>query len=241
MSSEHICTHTLHTHKTITYTHTHTHTHTYTHTHTHIHTYIHTYITQILPNGVRKTYTVTRLPRYLIIHFKRFVKNNFFVEKNNTLVNFPLKNLDMKACMCVCTCVYVCVCVCVYVCVCMCMCMCVCVFACNYVCILSYSTSLCVILRYDVAHDAHQRESQRNISLQSAQICKKIQIKLRRCCGMCVCMCVYVYVYVYVCVCAIQIRDKWRVIVCVCVGVCVCARACMRTYVCRLGISSASL
>nr|GEY99937.1 U4/U6.U5 tri-snRNP-associated protein 2-like [Tanacetum cinerariifolium] len=45
-------------------------------------------------DGMR--YHVTRLPKYLIIHLRRFTKNDFFVEKNPTLVNFPVKNLDLK-------------------------------------------------------------------------------------------------------------------------------------------------
>ena len=36
------------------------------------------------------------LPRYLIFHYKRFKLNNFFVEKNPTLVTFPVKNLELK-------------------------------------------------------------------------------------------------------------------------------------------------
>lgn len=43
--------------------------------------------------GGRKTFKVSKLPRYLIIHHKRFTKNNFFVEKNPTIVTFPVKNL----------------------------------------------------------------------------------------------------------------------------------------------------
>ncbi len=27
---------------------------------------------------------------------KRFTKNNFFLEKNPTIVNFPVKNLELK-------------------------------------------------------------------------------------------------------------------------------------------------
>ncbi|KAM0030214.1 putative ubiquitinyl hydrolase 1 [Helianthus debilis subsp. tardiflorus] len=41
-------------------------------------------------------YRVTRLPRYLILHMRRFTKNDFFVEKNPTIVNFPVKNLELK-------------------------------------------------------------------------------------------------------------------------------------------------
>jgi len=46
--------------------------------------------------GVKRRYSITRLPPFLIIHIKRFQENNWFVEKNPTLVNFPIKNLDVK-------------------------------------------------------------------------------------------------------------------------------------------------
>eukprot|EP01017_Pseudomicrothorax_dubius_P018377 TRINITY_DN2035_c0_g1_i1.p1 TRINITY_DN2035_c0_g1~~TRINITY_DN2035_c0_g1_i1.p1 ORF type:complete len:417 (-),score=74.49 TRINITY_DN2035_c0_g1_i1:628-1878(-) len=35
------------------------------------------------------------LPKYLVLHFRRFTRNNFFVERNPTIVAFPLKNLNM--------------------------------------------------------------------------------------------------------------------------------------------------
>lgn len=38
-----------------------------------------------------KTFQLKHLPDYLILHIKRFTKNNFFVEKNPTIVNFPVK------------------------------------------------------------------------------------------------------------------------------------------------------
>eukprot|EP01134_Creolimax_fragrantissima_P006026 CFRG6026T1 len=41
-------------------------------------------------------YTITKLPKYLIVYIKRFTKNNFFLEKNPTIVNFPVKNLELK-------------------------------------------------------------------------------------------------------------------------------------------------
>ena len=44
---------------------------------------------------IKKKYTITQLPNYLIIHIKRFTKNDFFIEKNPTIVNFPIKNLDL--------------------------------------------------------------------------------------------------------------------------------------------------
>ncbi|KAI9306643.1 hypothetical protein BJ944DRAFT_159532 [Cunninghamella echinulata] len=47
-------------------------------------------------NGEKKRYHITRLPKYIIFHIKRFNKNNFSEEKNPTIVNFPIKNVDMK-------------------------------------------------------------------------------------------------------------------------------------------------
>lgn len=58
-----------------------------------------TFIEEIDParNGVviKKKYEITKLPKYLVIHIKRFSKNEFFLEKNPTIVNFPIKNLDL--------------------------------------------------------------------------------------------------------------------------------------------------
>lgn len=45
----------------------------------------------------RRKFRITRMPKYLMLHMKRFTKNNFFVEKNPTIVNFPIKNLDLGA------------------------------------------------------------------------------------------------------------------------------------------------
>ncbi|KAJ0965161.1 hypothetical protein J5N97_026299 [Dioscorea zingiberensis] len=54
-------------------------------------------VTEVVrPHIARMRYRVTRLPKYLILHMRRFTKNNFFVEKNPTLVNFPVKNLELK-------------------------------------------------------------------------------------------------------------------------------------------------
>ena len=44
--------------------------------------------------GVR-TYSLEQLPRFLVLHFRRFSKNAFFVEKNSTIVTFPLKHLHL--------------------------------------------------------------------------------------------------------------------------------------------------
>ena len=48
------------------------------------------------PEPRRKRYKLARLPKYLIVHHKRFTKNNFFVEKNPTIVTFPVKNLQLS-------------------------------------------------------------------------------------------------------------------------------------------------
>lgn len=44
----------------------------------------------------RNKFKVSHLPPYLVLHFKRFVKNNFFVEKNPTIVTFPVRNLELR-------------------------------------------------------------------------------------------------------------------------------------------------
>jgi len=44
---------------------------------------------------VVKRFELLRLPPYLILCIKRFTKNTFFVEKNNTIVNFPIKSIDL--------------------------------------------------------------------------------------------------------------------------------------------------
>lgn len=38
-----------------------------------------------------KRFEITKLPPYLILYIKRFTKNTFFVEKNPTVINFPVK------------------------------------------------------------------------------------------------------------------------------------------------------
>ncbi|XP_072969156.1 uncharacterized protein [Typha angustifolia] len=54
-------------------------------------------ITEVVrPCIARMRYRVTKLPKYIILHMRRFTKNNFFTEKNPTLVNFPVKNLELK-------------------------------------------------------------------------------------------------------------------------------------------------
>ncbi|XP_041066354.1 U4/U6.U5 tri-snRNP-associated protein 2 isoform X1 [Carcharodon carcharias] len=43
-----------------------------------------------------KRFQLTKLPPYLIFYIKRFTKNNFFIEKNPTIVNFPITNVDLR-------------------------------------------------------------------------------------------------------------------------------------------------
>jgi len=44
----------------------------------------------------RKKFKILSLPKYLILIFKRFENNSFFLEKNPTIVNFPLENLVIE-------------------------------------------------------------------------------------------------------------------------------------------------
>ncbi|PVD38835.1 hypothetical protein C0Q70_01459 [Pomacea canaliculata] len=41
-----------------------------------------------------KCFQLTHLPPFIICYFKRFTKNYFVSEKNPTIVNFPIKNID---------------------------------------------------------------------------------------------------------------------------------------------------
>ncbi|RKP27479.1 hypothetical protein SYNPS1DRAFT_32444 [Syncephalis pseudoplumigaleata] len=46
--------------------------------------------------GYAKQYVITRLPRYIVLHVRRFTRNNWSAEKNHTIVNFPIGNLDLN-------------------------------------------------------------------------------------------------------------------------------------------------
>lgn len=48
--------------------------------------------------GTHSAFRILKLPPYLVLVFKRFVKNEFFVEKNNTLVTFQLNDIDLSSC-----------------------------------------------------------------------------------------------------------------------------------------------
>lgn len=43
-----------------------------------------------------KRYELSKLPKYLILCFRRFTKNTFYLEKNPTIVNFPVSNIDLR-------------------------------------------------------------------------------------------------------------------------------------------------
>lgn len=44
----------------------------------------------------RKQYRLQSLPPYLVLHLARFTRNNFYLEKNPTIVTFPVKNLELR-------------------------------------------------------------------------------------------------------------------------------------------------
>ncbi|EED86325.1 predicted protein [Thalassiosira pseudonana CCMP1335] len=44
----------------------------------------------------KRRYRLKKLPNYLILHLSRFKHNNFTVEKNPTIVMFPVKNFDLN-------------------------------------------------------------------------------------------------------------------------------------------------
>lgn len=48
--------------------------------------------------GALRRFKITKLPPFLILHIRRFTKNNFVEEKNPTIVNFPLRGIDMREC-----------------------------------------------------------------------------------------------------------------------------------------------
>ena len=48
--------------------------------------------------SMQRTYKIKQLPPYLILVMQRFSKNNWNLEKNPTIINFPIKNIDFKDC-----------------------------------------------------------------------------------------------------------------------------------------------
>lgn len=45
-------------------------------------------------DSTMKRFKIMKLPPYIILYVKRFTKNYFVFEKNPTIVNFPIKNID---------------------------------------------------------------------------------------------------------------------------------------------------
>lgn len=45
--------------------------------------------------GLIRRYKALKLPPFLILHYRRFTKNNFVEERNRTIVNYPVKQLSM--------------------------------------------------------------------------------------------------------------------------------------------------
>lgn len=54
--------------------------------------------TQNIPAKGLRRYKIAKLPPLLILHFKRFTTNNFVEEKNPTVVNYPVRGVDMSEC-----------------------------------------------------------------------------------------------------------------------------------------------
>eukprot|EP01086_Lenisia_limosa_P013924 TRINITY_DN43648_c0_g1_i1.p1 TRINITY_DN43648_c0_g1~~TRINITY_DN43648_c0_g1_i1.p1 ORF type:complete len:493 (+),score=113.78 TRINITY_DN43648_c0_g1_i1:2-1480(+) len=50
----------------------------------------------IYPDGTIRKYQLTKLPKFLLLHLKRFTKNTFDMDKNPTIVTFTVTNLEMK-------------------------------------------------------------------------------------------------------------------------------------------------
>ena len=48
--------------------------------------------------NMRQTYRLKSLPTYLVLHIKRYSKGNWATEKNPTVVQFPLKEMDLAPC-----------------------------------------------------------------------------------------------------------------------------------------------
>lgn len=50
---------------------------------------------EVKGSEVRRKIEITTLPTYLILKMNRFTKNEFFAEKNRTIVEFPLNGLNL--------------------------------------------------------------------------------------------------------------------------------------------------
>lgn len=52
--------------------------------------------TELPVEHMRKRFVLTLLPPYIVLHVKRFTHNRFFLEKNPTIVTFPVRSLDFS-------------------------------------------------------------------------------------------------------------------------------------------------
>ena len=54
---------------------------------------------QTLTATARRTsrYTITKLPPFLVLHARRFARNNFFQEKNPVIITLPVKDLNFRS------------------------------------------------------------------------------------------------------------------------------------------------
>ena len=50
---------------------------------------------RLLQDTFVKRFQLLDMPDHLVIHVKRFTKNSFFIEKNPTIVNFPVKYVPL--------------------------------------------------------------------------------------------------------------------------------------------------
>lgn len=55
-------------------------------------------VTEREDKGHAHQYQITRLPKYLVLHVRRFTRNNWTAEKNRTIVNVPIIKLDLEPC-----------------------------------------------------------------------------------------------------------------------------------------------
>jgi len=56
-------------------------------------------VSKVERSGILRTHSCSRLPEFIILHFKRFGSNSFIEEKNPTIVNFPTKGVDFSVCL----------------------------------------------------------------------------------------------------------------------------------------------
>ena len=47
-----------------------------------------------ITHSQRIKHNIFRLPPFIILYIQRFTKNTFYVEKNPTIVNFPIKSIE---------------------------------------------------------------------------------------------------------------------------------------------------